>query len=150
MRALLQRVQHAQVKVRGEVVGKIEHGLLVLLGVTESDTEDEAQFLAQKVCKLRIFNDEAGKMNVSLLNTGGAALVVSQFTLYADAARGNGPSYIRAARPEQAEGLYQRFVTALGEKGVETATGVFGADMKVTLLNDGPVTLWLDTAELRG
>lgn len=150
MRALVQRVSHAQVEVGGEVIGKVGRGLLILLGVTESDTEDEVQFLAQKVGKLRIFNDDAGKMNVSLLDVGGAALVVSQFTLYADATRGNRPSYIKAARPEQADALYQRFAQALSEKGIETATGVFGADMKVSLLNDGPVTLWLDTAELRG
>lgn len=150
MRALVQRVSHAQVEVEREVVGKVGCGLLILLGVTESDTEDEMQFLAQKVSKLRIFNDDAGKMNLSLLDAGGAALVVSQFTLYADATRGNRPSYIKAARPEQAEALYQRFAQALSEKGIETATGVFGADMKVSLLNDGPVTLWLDTAELRG
>ena len=150
MRALVQRVAHAQVEVEGAVVGKVGRGLLILLGVTESDTEDEVQFLAQKVRKLRIFNDDAGKMNLSLLDVGGAALVVSQFTLYADATRGNRPSYMGAARPEQADALYQRFAQALSETGIETATGTFGADMKVSLLNDGPVTLWLDTAELRG
>ena len=150
MRALVQRVAHAQVEVAGEVTGKVGRGLLILFGVTESDSEEEVKFLAQKISKLRIFSDDTGKMNLSLVDVGGAALVVSQFTLYADARRGNRPSYIRAARPEQAEGLYQTFVKLLGEQGVETATGVFGADMKVSLLNDGPVTLWLDTAELRG
>ncbi len=118
MRALLQRVTRAQVEVEGEVIGKIERGLLILLGVTESDSEDEVQFLANKVSKLRIFNDESGKMNLSVLDVGGAALVVSQFTLYADARRGNRPSYVQAARPEQADGLYERFVAVLGERKV--------------------------------
>ena len=150
MRALLQRVAHARVEVEGEVTGQIERGLLVLLGVTEDDGEDEVHFLANKVSKLRIFSDDAGKMNLSLLDVSGAALVVSQFTLYGDARRGNRPSYIKAAKPERADALYRRFVQVLGELGLETATGKFGADMKVSLLNDGPVTLWLDTAELRG
>ncbi len=150
MRALLQRVAHAKVEVEGEVIGEVGRGLLVLLGVSEEDTEDEVQFLAQKVSTLRVFNDDAGKMNLNLSDVGGAALVVSQFTLYGDARRGNRPSYIKAARPEQADALYQRFAQVLSEKGIETATGEFGANMKVSLLNDGPVTLWLDTAELRG
>ena len=150
MRALLQRVSHAKVEVKGEVIGEVERGLLIFLGVTEGDSEDEVQFLAKKVSKLRIFSDDAGKMNLSLTDVGGSALVVSQFTLYGDARRGNRPSYIKAARPEQADGLYGRFVQVLGELGLETATGEFGADMQVSLLNDGPVTLWLDTAELRG
>ena len=149
MRALLQRVSHAKVEVRGEVIGEVGRGLLIFLGVTEGDSEDEVQFLAKKVSKLRIFSDDAGKMNLSLTDVGGSALVVSQFTLYGDARRGNRPSYIKAARPEQADGLYGRFVQVLGELGLETATGEFGADMQVSLLNDGPVTLWLDTAELR-
>ena len=150
MRALVQRVAHARVEVEGEVTGQVGRGLLILLGVAGDDGEDEAHLLASKVSKLRIFSDEAGKMNLSLLDVGGAALVVSQFTLYADARRGNRPSYVKAARPEQADALYGRFVQVLGELGLETATGKFGADMQVSLLNDGPVTLWLDTAELRG
>ncbi len=150
MRVLVQRVAHARVEVEGEVTGQIERGLLILLGVAEDDGEDEVHLLANKVSKLRIFSDEAGKMNLSVSDVGGAVLVVSQFTLYADARRGNRPSYVKAARPEQADALYGRFVQVLGELGLETATGKFGADMQVSLLNDGPVTLWLDTAELRG
>ena len=149
MRALLQRVAHARVEVEGEVVGQIGRGLLILLGVSEDDGEAEAQFLANKVSKLRIFSDDARKMNLSLRDIGGSALVVSQFTLYGDARRGNRPSYTKAARPARADELYGHFVQALGELGLETATGAFGADMQVSLLNDGPVTLWLDTAELR-
>ena len=149
MRALVQRVAHARVEVEGEVTGQVGRGLLILLGVAEDDGEDEVHFLANKVSKLRIFSDEAGKMNLSVSDVGGAVLVVSQFTLYADARRGNRPSYVKAARPEQADALYRRFVQVLGELSLETATGEFGADMQVSLLNDGPVTLWLDTAELR-
>ena len=148
MRALVQRVAWASVAVAGETVGEIGQGLLVLLGITESDNEVEAQKLATKISKLRIFNDEAGKMNRSVKDVGGAALVVSQFTLYADARKGNRPSYVHAARPEQAIPLYEKFSDLLRQETLEVASGVFGADMDVALLNQGPVTIWLDTDEL--
>lgn len=145
MRALVQRVARAKVTVQGETVGEIGLGLLVLLGITHSDSEAEARKLAQKVAKLRIFNDAAGKMNKSVQDVGGAALVVSQFTLYADTERGNRPSYIQAARPEQAIPLYDAFSELLRREGLRVENGVFGADMDVDLLNQGPVTIWLET-----
>ena len=145
MRALLQRVSKAKVSVGGETVGEIGAGLLVLLGVSHEDTEAEARKLAQKIAKLRVFNDDAGKMNLSVKDVGGAALVVSQFTLYADTSGGNRPSYVSAARPEQAIPLYEFFSEALRLEGLTVETGVFGADMDVELLNQGPVTIWLDT-----
>jgi len=150
MRALLQRVSFAKVVVEGRVVGEIGPGLLVFLGVGAGDGEREADALAAKVGKLRIFSDDQGKMNRSVKDACGAALVVSQFTLYADVRRGNRPSYTDAAPPERAEALYRYFAERLRSGGLEVATGVFGADMKVTLLNDGPVTLLLDTATLGG
>ncbi len=145
MRALLQRVSEAKVTVGGETVGGIGVGLLVLLGVSREDTEAEARKLAQKIAKLRVFNDDAGKMNLSVKDVGGAALVVSQFTLYADTSGGNRPSYVSAARPEQAIPLYEFFSEALRLEGLRVENGVFGADMDVELLNQGPVTIWLDT-----
>lgn len=146
MRVLLQRTQAASVTVDGRTTAAISHGLLLLLGVTPTDTEEDVQWLAKKVAHLRIFNDEAGLMNRSLLDVGGDAIVVSQFTLYASTKKGNRPSYIDAARPEQAEPLYERFVEVLeGHLGKKVGKGVFGADMKVSLLNDGPVTIWIDT-----
>lgn len=148
MRALVQRVSYAKVEVSGDTVGEIGPGLLVFLGVTETDSETEARYLAQKISKLRIFNDDAGKMNLSVRDSGGAALAVSQFTLYADAKKGNRPSYVHAAPPDHADPLFERFKALLAETGVEVASGIFAADMKVSLLNDGPVTIWLDTAEL--
>lgn len=148
MRALVQRVRYAKVEVGGDTVGEIGPGLLVFLGVTETDSETEARYLAQKISKLRIFNDDAGKMNLSVRDSGGAALAVSQFTLYADAKKGNRPSYVHAAPPDHADPLFERFKALLAETGVEVASGIFAADMKVSLLNDGPVTIWLDTAEL--
>lgn len=148
MRALVQRVAHAKVEVDGDTVGEIGQGLLIFLGVTETDSETEARYLAQKISKLRIFNDDAGKMNLSVRDVGGAALAVSQFTLYADAKKGNRPSYVHAAPPDHADPLFERFKTLLAETGLDVASGVFAADMKVSLLNDGPVTIWLDTAEL--
>lgn len=147
MRALLQRVSRAEVRVGGEVVGGIDHGLAVLLGVGRDDREAEALALARKVAKLRIFEDDEGRMNRSLLDVGGAALVVSQFTLYADARRGNRPSFTKAAPPEAADAVYRSFATALEEHGVPVSTGTFRAMMEVELVNDGPVTIWLDTAE---
>lgn len=139
MRAVVQRVSRASV----EPGGSIGPGLCVLLGVADGDTYDNAVRLAEKIAKLRIFQNEEGKFDRSLLDTGGAALVVSQFTLIADTAKGNRPSFSGAARPEVAEPVYERFARALRELGVEVATGVFGAHMQVELVNDGPVTIVL-------
>lgn len=145
MRAVVQRVARASVTVEGEVVGAIEHGLLVLLGVTHGDGENQASWLANKVAGLRVFDDREGKMNLSLTDVGGSALVVSQFTLYGDASRGRRPSFTDAARPELAEPLCDRFVELLREAGVERVeSGVFGAQMMVEIHNDGPVTLILE------
>lgn len=144
MRALLQRVTEARVAVAGTVVGAVGPGLLVLLGVGQSDGEAQVTALAAKVAKLRIFSDEAGKMNRSVQDVGGAALVISQFTLYADARRGNRPSFVDAAPPAEAERLYGLFAEQLRARGLEVATGVFGAEMQVSLTNDGPVTLLLE------
>jgi len=148
MRAVVQRVSEASVALDGQVVGAIERGLLVLLGVTHSDSEAEAAALARKIAGLRIFEDAAGKFNLALNDVDGAVLVVSQFTLYGDARKGRRPSFTDAARPEQAESLIQRFVELLRGEGLPVQTGVFGAIMAVHLVNDGPVTLWLDTAEM--
>ena len=148
MRAVVQRVSTAQVTVHGEVVGQIGRGYLVLLGVTAADGEKEAALLARKVAGLRVFEDEGGKMNLALADVGGAVLAVSQFTLYADVRKGRRPSFIAAARPEQAEPLYQRFCALLRAEGVPVQQGVFQAEMQVSLVNDGPVTIWMDTAEL--
>jgi len=148
MRALLQRVSRASVTVEGQVVGQIGQGLLVLLGIGHEDTEKEAKILAGKLVQLRIFEDEAGKMNRSLLDIQGEILVVSQFTLYADMRRGRRPSFTDAAQPSLAIPLYEHFKTLLTTSGVPVASGIFGAHMQVALLNDGPVTLWLDSAEL--
>lgn len=144
MRALVQRVRSARVDVEGRTVGEIGPGLLIFLGVGRGDNEDAADLLAAKVAKLRIFNDEAGKMNLSVRDAGNAALVVSQFTLYADTTRGNRPSYTGAAAPEPAEALYRYFAETLRNLGLFVTTGVFGADMQVSLLNDGPVTVWVE------
>jgi D-aminoacyl-tRNA deacylase len=143
MRAVVQRVTSARVLEDGEVRGEIRVGLCVLLGVAAEDGEAEAERLAAKVARLRIFENEDGKFDRSLLETGGAALVVSQFTLIAETAKGNRPSFTGAALPEQAEPLYERFCEALAEVGVEVARGVFGARMQVELVNDGPVTIVL-------
>ena len=146
MKALIQRVSSASVVVEGNRVAEIKAGLLVLLGVTDADTSKEAAWLASKVVNMRIFNDAEGKMNLSLLDVGGGALVVSQFTLYADARKGNRPSYVQAARPEKAKPLYEAFVAEMEKLlGKPVPTGVFGADMKVSLVNDGPVTILLET-----
>ena len=142
MRALVQRVSEASVEVDQAIVGEIGRGILVLLGVGESDTEADADYLANKVIQLRIFPDSEGKMNLSLRDISGAMLVVSQFTLYGDTHKGNRPSYSRAARPEVAVRLYDYFVKICRGKGINAATGVFQADMKVRLTNDGPVTLF--------
>ncbi|MFL4472067.1 D-aminoacyl-tRNA deacylase [Tateyamaria armeniaca] len=145
MRALLQRVSHAQVEVAGEVVGQCGAGLLILVCAMPGDDVDTATALAAKISKLRLFKDDAGKMNLSILQTGGSALVVSQFTLAADTSRGNRPGFSGAAGPDAAETLYLQFAHALRDIGITTETGKFGADMNVSLVNDGPVTIWLDT-----
>jgi D-aminoacyl-tRNA deacylase len=150
MKALVQRVSEARVTVGDRVLGSIGHGLLVLLGVEHGDGESEAVLLARKITNLRIFEDEAGKMNRSVLESGGGVLVVSQFTLCADVRKGNRPSFIRAAPPELANPLYARFCDALAAQGVPVARGEFAAYMAVRLTNDGPVTIWLDTAILPG
>ena len=146
MRALVQRVSEASVVVAGEQVCALGPGLLVLLGVGKGDTEADAAWLARKVAGLRIFEDAAGKMNLSLLDTHRAAVVVSQFTLYGDARKGNRPSFVEAEEPGRAKALYERFCGALRADGVAVGTGVFAADMKVRLVNDGPVTLMLESA----
>ncbi len=145
MRAVVQRVSEASVTVDGVVTGKIDNGFLVLLGVTAGDTDEHVRVLAGKIARLRVFRDEQEKMNLSLLDTGGKALVVSQFTLYADMAKGNRPSFIHAAPPEQANRLYEDFCNALAGYGIGVDKGVFGAHMDVRLLNDGPVTICMDT-----
>jgi D-tyrosyl-tRNA(Tyr) deacylase len=148
MRACIQRVSEAQVTVNGAVTGRIARGLVVLLGVGHDDGDAEARWLAEKIVGLRIFEDEAGKMNRSLAEIGGAMLVVSQFTLYGDCRRGRRPSFTSAAAPEFAERLYEVFGTVVKETGIEVATGRFREHMRVSLVNDGPVTLWIDTAEM--
>ena len=145
MRALVQRVRYARVKVAGETVGEIGAGLLILLGVAAEDTEKEAAFVADKCANLRIFEDEAGKMNLSLLDTGGAALIISQFTLYGDASHGRRPSFSAAAPPELAEPLYLKFAELMKKAGVPVATGRFRAEMAVELCNDGPVTIMVES-----
>lgn len=136
-------------RVEGRVVGEISRGLVVLLGVRTGDTEEDARFVARKIANLRIFSDEEGKMNRSLLDIAGAVLSVSQFTLYGDARKGNRPSFTEAAAPEEANRLYEAFNTTLAELGVPVRTGVFRAKMLVEIENDGPVTIWLDTEMLR-
>jgi len=145
MRAVVQRVATAKVEVDGRVVGEIAAGLMVLLGVAKGDSEAGAEFLAEKIVGLRIFSDEAGKMNLSLIDTGGALLAVSQFTLYGDCRKGRRPGFDAAAPAELARGLYEHFVAAVRAKGVRVETGVFQADMQVSLVNDGPVTLIVES-----
>jgi D-tyrosyl-tRNA(Tyr) deacylase len=145
MRALIQRVSHASVKVEGERVGQCGRGLLVLLGVGPEDTEKEATWMAKKISGLRIFPDGSGRMNLSLTDIQGQALVISQFTLYGDCRKGRRPSFVGSAAPGLAEPLYERFSELLHAEGIPVETGIFGADMKVELLNDGPVTLWIET-----
>ena len=148
MRAVIQRVSSASVKVGDEIVGSIDTGLMVLLGVTHSDTESDADFLVDKIINLRIFDDSQGKMNLSLVDVKGSLLVVSQFTLYADARRGRRPSYTDAARPEMANALYEYFVAKSRESGTNVETGTFQARMDVSLVNSGPVTILLDSQKL--
>ena len=145
MIAVLQRVSRASVLVDGRASGSIGPGLVVLLGVHQTDIESDAKFLVEKSVNLRIFSDSAGKMNLSLLDTGGSALVISQFTLVGDWRKGRRPSFIGAAPPEQGERLYEHFIAGLREQGVSVETGVFGAMMDVELVNDGPVTFVLDS-----
>ena len=147
MRALIQRVSEAQVWVERETVGSISRGLLVLLGVQHEDTMDDVRYLVSKLITLRIFEDAEGKMNCDLRQHNGAVLVVSQFTLYADGRKGRRPSFVRAAPPARAEQLYEAFVAALDAHGVPVATGRFGAHMHVRLVNDGPVTILLESPE---
>jgi len=147
VRALLQRTTGARVLVEGEVVGAIGSGLVIMVGVGPDDTEAVADDLARKTAELRIFRDADGRTNLSLLDIGGAALVVSQFTLYADTRRGRRPGFTAGAPPDLAERLYLRFADALGGLGVTVATGRFGAEMAVELVNDGPFTIWLDTMD---
>ena len=147
MRTLIQRVSEASVVVDGETIGQIGRGLLVLVCAMDGDADKQAEFLARKVANLRIFEDEQGKMNKSILDVGGSALVVSQFTLAADTSRGNRPGFSRAAHPEEGNRLYKLFSGRLTEHGIIVEMGTFGADMKVRLVNDGPVTIWLDTEE---
>ena len=147
MRAVVQRVSSAQVTVAGEVVGRIERGFLVLLGVKEGDSSDDAIYLAKKVAALRVFEDAAGKMNLGLEEVGGAMLVVSQFTLYGDCRQGRRPSFVAAARPEPADALYRVFVAEVRGQGIPVETGRFQQHMDVALVNDGPVTLLLDSGK---
>jgi len=144
MRALVQRVKKASVQIEGEVVGTIDGGVVVLVGVTHGDSEEEAEWLAQKIAGLRIFEDAEGRMNAGLLDVGGEALVVSQFTLYADTRKGRRPSFVDAAAPEVAEPLVERFTQALVRTGVPVQSGRFGAYMLVEIYNDGPVTILLE------
>lgn len=144
MRVLLQRVSRASVRVDGRTIGAIERGYCLLVGFTTTDTEAQSVWMADKIIGLRLFGDAEGKMNLALDEVGGALLVVSQFTLYGDAEKGRRPSFIAAARPEQAIPLYERFVQLLRERGARVETGEFGAMMDVELVNDGPVTLWLE------
>ena len=144
MKLVIQRVQEAEVKVDNEIVGKIGKGFLVLFGAGEGDTKEQADYLAEKMCNLRIFGDENDKMNLSIKDIGGELLIVSQFTLYADCKKGNRPSFVKAALPEQANELYEYFMDKCKRLVKNVQKGIFGADMKVSLLNDGPVTIILE------
>lgn len=144
MKIVVQRVKNAKVDVEGITVGKIEKGFLVLLGVTHNDTKQEADYLVKKLCNLRVFEDENEKMNLGLKNVNGELLIISQFTLYADCTGGNRPSFIQAARPEVAKPLYEYFCSECEKNNIHVEKGIFGADMKVNLLNDGPVTIVME------
>jgi D-aminoacyl-tRNA deacylase len=148
VRAVVQRVSSARVRVAGDVTGEISRGLLVLLGVSREDAGEDARLLADKVAGLRVFEDAAGKMNLAVRDVGGGVLVVSQFTLLGDARKGNRPSFTEAAPPEVANALYERFCALLREKGISVGTGVFRASMEVELVNEGPVTILLDSKRL--
>ncbi len=144
MKIVIQRVKNAQVEVDGKTVGKIEQGFLVLLGVKDGDTKEQADYLVKKLCNLRVFKDENDKMNLGLKDINGELLIVSQFTLYADCSSGNRPSFINAGKPELAEELYEYFCEKCSENNIHVEKGIFGADMKVSLLNDGPVTIIIE------
>ena len=144
MKLVIQRVKYAKVDVDGETVGGIDRGFLVLLGVTYTDTKETADYLAKKLCNLRVFEDSNGKMNLGLKDVQGQLLIVSQFTLYADCSEGNRPSFINAAKPDVANELYEYFCKRCDEQNIKVEKGIFGADMKVSLLNDGPVTIILE------
>lgn len=144
MKLVIQRVSKANVKVENEIVGKIGEGFLVLFGAGQGDTKEQADYLAEKLCNLRVFSDENDKMNLSIKNIDGELLVVSQFTLYADCIKGNRPSFVNAATPDEAEKLYEYFVEKCRKLVKKVEKGIFGADMKVELLNDGPVTIILE------
>jgi len=147
LRTVIQRVKFARVSVDGKIIGEIDKGLLILLGVTHDDSEKEMKWLANKTKNLRIFEDEEEKMNLSLEDIKGKALIISQFTLYANSVKGNRPSFIEAAKPDFAKDLYLKFIQEFKNFGIETQEGEFGADMKVELLNDGPVTIIIDTKD---
>jgi D-tyrosyl-tRNA(Tyr) deacylase len=148
MRAVIQRVTHAGCTVDGEVTGKIDTGFLVLIGIEDADTDEDMQWLAQKICGLRVFGDENGLMNKAIADVDGNILLISQFTLFAQTKKGNRPSFIKAARPEKAIPLYEKMIETLKTiMGKKIATGIFGADMKISLLNDGPVTIIMDTKD---
>ena len=149
MRAVIQRINGAEITINGGETRKVGEGLVVFICAMEGDTDAQADFLVQKVCGLRVFKDENDKMNRSLADVGGGLLIVSQFTLYGDCRKGNRPSFTNAARPETAIPLYEAFIARCRESGLPVETGEFGADMKVDLLNDGPVTLWMDTKDMR-
>lgn len=149
MRAIIQRVKHASVTIDDNITGKINDGFLVLLGITSTDTEKEVQWLAKKIVDLRVFNDSDDKMNLGLKEINGELLIISQFTLYGNCIKGRRPSFTEAAKPEMANTLYKNFIDACKKQEVHVETGVFGADMKVDLLNDGPVTLIIDTNDLK-
>ena len=144
MKLVVQRVKNAKVEVEEKVVGKIDKGYMILVGITHEDTKETVEYLAKKVCSLRVFSDENGKMNLNIKDINGEMLIVSQFTLYADCVRGNRPSFTNAAKPEEANMLYEYFCEKVSENGIKVEKGIFGADMQVSLLNDGPVTIILE------
>lgn len=149
MRALIQRVTSSEVSIGDAVIGAIGPGMTVLIGVGDTDTADDALLIARKIATLRIFEDDAGKINRSIHDVGGAILLISQFTLYADCRKGRRPSFVHAALPDVAEPLVVRVIAALREEGLRVETGRFGAEMRVTIVNEGPLTIWLDSADLR-
>jgi D-tyrosyl-tRNA(Tyr) deacylase len=148
MKFVIQRVKEAAVNVNNEAVGSIGHGLLVFVGVSDSDDKKIADKMVDKMTKLRIFDDENGKTNLSISDVGGEFLIISQFTLYADCKKGNRPSFIKAGKPDKANELYEYIISEVGKKGFKTEHGIFGADMKVSLINDGPFTILLDSDEI--
>ncbi len=149
MRVIVQRTTNAMVRIDGKTVGHIDKGFMLLVGITHTDTQEDADYIAKKVAQLRVFEDAEGKMNLSIKDIGGAILSISQFTLYGDLRHGNRPSFVQAARPEQAESLYDYFNNRLrSEYGLQVETGRFGADMQVDFVNDGPVTILIDSANL--